>query len=87
MATILFTGWRPIVVAEQPGCLVTADPWSLVVLFVVSVPRVAVFDRQLSVPLPVGRLVDFVNVDMTTLAQRDHVGDTVVGVVSVDVME
>ncbi|WP_271959595.1 hypothetical protein [Halorubrum ezzemoulense] len=44
-------------------------------------------DRELSMPYPVGRLVHLVDVDVTALTQRDHVLDTVVRIVAVDVME
>jgi hypothetical protein len=52
-----------------------------------SVPRVPVFDRQLSVSLPVGRFVHLVDVDVTTLTQRDHVGDAIVDVIAVEMMK
>jgi hypothetical protein len=47
----------------------------------------AVFDRELAVPFPVGWFVDAVDVDVTALTQRDHVLDAIVRVVAVDVVQ
>jgi hypothetical protein len=87
MLAILLAFWRAVVVAEQPFCLLTGDTRPLVVLLIVRIPSVAVFDRELPVPLPVGRLVYLVDMDVTALTQRDHVGDAIVGVISVEMME
>ncbi len=38
-------------------------------------------------PLPIGRFIDLVDMDMTALTQRDHVRDAIVGVVAVDVVQ
>jgi hypothetical protein len=51
------------------------------------IPRIPVFDRELAMPLPVWGRVRLMDVNMTALTQRDYVGDTVVGIVAVDVME
>jgi hypothetical protein len=53
----------------------------------VGVPGVAVLDGELAMPLAVGWFVDAVDVDVTALAEWDHVLDAIVGVVAVDVME
>ena len=82
MLAILLAFWRAVVVAEQPFCLFTGNTRPLVVLFVVRILGVAVFDRELAVPLPVGRLVHLVDMDVTALTQRDHVRDAIVGVIS-----
>jgi len=76
-----------IVVTEEPPGLFAVQPWSFVVLLVVWVPSIAVFDRELAVPLPVGVLIHFVDVDVTTLRQWDHIGDAIVGIVAVDMMQ
>ncbi|WP_167539328.1 hypothetical protein [Halorubrum coriense] len=51
------------------------------------VPRVPVFDRKLPVPLSVGRFVHLVDMDVTTLTERDHVGDAIVGVITIEMMK
>ena len=77
----------PALIAEPTLGFVTGEPRAFVVLVVVFVPGVAVFDGELAVPLPVGWLVDAVDVDVTALADGDHVLHTVVGIVAVDVVQ
>nr|WP_208627385.1 hypothetical protein [Halomicrobium sp. IBSBa] len=84
---ILDALWDSVFIAELPFCFCTGEPRAFVVLFVVSVPGVAVFEWELAVPLPVGRLVDAVDVDVTALADRNHVRHTVVSIVAVDVVQ
>jgi len=79
--------WGPALIAEPTFRLVTGEPRAFVVLFVVSVPSVAVFDGELPMPLPVGWLVDAMDVDVTALADRDHVLHAVVSIVAVDVVQ
>lgn len=49
----IFHALRDAVVAEAPFGCHTAQAWAVVVLFVVGVPNVAVFDRELVMPLAV----------------------------------
>ncbi|WP_158298353.1 hypothetical protein [Halorubrum sp. SD626R] len=87
MNEILYTHWDASIVAELVHSFFTSQGWSLVVFVVVLVPRMTMLDRELPMPYPVGWLVHLVDVDVTALTQRDHVLDTVVRIVAVDVME
>lgn len=78
---------RALVIAEEPLGLYAVQPWPLVVRFVMGIPRMAVFNRELAMPLSVWRGIGFVNVNMTALTQRDHVYNAIVGIVTVDVMK
>ncbi|MDB2245212.1 hypothetical protein PM076_14720 [Halorubrum ezzemoulense] len=84
---ILHTHWDAPIVAELVHSFFTSQAWPLVVFVVVLVPCMTVFDRELSMPYPVGWLVHLVDVDVTALTQRDHVLDTLIRIVAVDVME
>jgi hypothetical protein len=79
--------WDACIVAEAPFGFCTSQAWALVVLGVVSIPGVAVLERELAVPFPVGWFVDAMDVDMAALTQRNHVLYSLVSFVAVDVMQ
>ncbi|MDB2276413.1 hypothetical protein PM085_19675 [Halorubrum ezzemoulense] len=87
MDEILYTHRDAPIVAELVHSFFTSQAWPLVVFVVVGVPCMTVFDRELSMPYPVGWLVHLVDVDVTALTQRDHVLDTLIRIVAVDVVK
>jgi hypothetical protein len=75
------------VVSEPPFSFVTREPRAFVVFLVVLVPRVSVLDRELPMPLPVRWFIDFVDVNMTLLTQRDQILQPIIVVITVHVMD
>jgi hypothetical protein len=63
--------WRALIIAVEPLGLCAVEPWPLVVHFMMRIPRISVFDRELAMPLPVWGRVRLVDVNMTALTQRD----------------
>lgn len=53
----------------------------------VGVPGVAVLNRELAVPLPIGRFIDSVDMHVTALTDWNHIFNAIVVLVAVHVME
>ncbi|MDB2291089.1 hypothetical protein PM085_02115 [Halorubrum ezzemoulense] len=75
-----------VVVSVPPRSFFCCQLWRLGVFFPVGVPRMPIRDWELAVPLPVRRLVYPVDMDMTTLTQRDGVRDSIICIVAVEMV-
>jgi len=79
--------WNTSLVTEAAFGFFTSQARAFIVLVIVSVPGVTVFDGELTMPLSIGWFVDFVDVDVTALTQRNQIVNAVISIVAIDMVQ